>query len=59
MPLTVAPIPVPFRSDEAGTIRIGQSGVTLDVVIREFERGADPESIVHPIPPSSPAASIP
>jgi uncharacterized protein (DUF433 family) len=33
--------------DEHGAIRVGDSRVLLDVVIREFEQGASPEAIVH------------
>jgi uncharacterized protein (DUF433 family) len=47
MTLTVAALPVPLRTDEHGAIRVGASQVLLDVVIREFKNGADPESIVH------------
>jgi uncharacterized protein (DUF433 family) len=42
--------PIPVRSDEHGTLRVGDSRVTLDVVIHEYEDGADPEGIVHAYP---------
>ncbi len=37
----------PLRQDEAGAIRVGNSRVLLEVVIRAFQDGASPESIVH------------
>jgi uncharacterized protein (DUF433 family) len=43
-------IPVPLRPDEHGAIRVGKSQVLLDVVIGEYHRGTDPESIVHAYP---------
>lgn len=36
----------PFREDETGAIRVGQSRVLLELVIRAFQDGASPESIV-------------
>jgi uncharacterized protein (DUF433 family) len=50
MPLTIHPDPVPLHTDEHGAIRVGSSQVVLDVVIRAFHNGADPESIVHGFP---------
>jgi len=37
----------PLREDETGAIRVGSSRVLLEVVIRAFQDGASPESIVH------------
>ncbi len=42
---SVTNIPVPLRIDERGTIRVGATRVTLDVVIEEFIEGATPEEI--------------
>jgi uncharacterized protein (DUF433 family) len=50
MPLTVRTDPVPLRTDEHGVIRVGDSQVLLDIVIRAFNNGADPEGIVHGYP---------
>jgi len=50
MPLTIHTDPVPLRTDEYGVIRVGDSQVVLDIVIREFNNGADPEGIVHGYP---------
>ncbi len=42
--------PVPLRVDEHGVVRVGDCQVLLDVVIREFNNGADPEAIAHGYP---------
>lgn len=42
--------PVPLRTDEYEVVRVGDSQVLLDVVIREFNNGADPEAIAHGYP---------
>ena len=42
--------PVPLRVDEHGVIRVGDSQVLLDVVLREFHNGAEPETIAHGYP---------
>lgn len=39
--------PPPLRVDEDGTIRVGSSRVTLDVVVRAYERGETPEQIAR------------
>lgn len=36
----------PLRQDETGAIRVGNSRVLLELVIRAFQDGASPESIV-------------
>jgi uncharacterized protein (DUF433 family) len=36
-----------LRTDETGTIRVGRSRVTLDVVLADHRRGLTPEEIVH------------
>ncbi len=41
------PDPVPLRREESGAIRIGQTRVLLELVIRAFEDGATPETIVQ------------
>jgi uncharacterized protein (DUF433 family) len=48
--LTIQPEPVPLRMDEYGVIRVGDAQVVFDIVIREFNNGADPEGIVHGYP---------
>ena len=47
MPLTIHSDPVPLRTDEHGVVRVGDSQVLLDIVICEFNNGADAEGIVH------------
>ncbi len=43
-------IDVPLRTDDDGIIRVGQSRVTLQTVIADFNRGASPEEIAHHYP---------
>ena len=43
-PLSVA---VPLREDPPGVFRVGQSRVLLELVLRAFQRGESPESIVR------------
>jgi uncharacterized protein (DUF433 family) len=50
MPLTVRTDPVSLRTDEHGVVRVGDSQVLLDIVIRGFNNGADPEGITHGYP---------
>jgi uncharacterized protein (DUF433 family) len=50
MPLTIQADPIPLRVDENGVVRVGDCQVLLDVVIREFNNGADPEAIAHGYP---------
>ena len=37
----------PLHEDATGAIRVGNSRVLLETVIRAFQDGASPESIVH------------
>ncbi len=39
--------PVPLRVDESGTIRVGSSRVTLDVLLADYRSGLSPEEIVR------------
>lgn len=50
MALTIQTDPIPLRVDEHGVIRVGGSQVLLDIVIREFNNGAEPETIAHGYP---------
>jgi uncharacterized protein (DUF433 family) len=47
MNLTEQTLPVPLRTDETGTIRVGSTRITLDLVITRFQEGATPEEIVY------------
>lgn len=42
--------PAPLYRDELGDIRVGDSRVLLDLVVRAFQHGATPESIVQSYP---------
>jgi hypothetical protein len=37
---------LPLKSDEMGAIRVGNSRVLLEIVIRAFQDGASAESII-------------
>lgn len=37
----------PLHEDEVGAVRVGNSRVLLETVVRAFQDGASPESIVH------------
>ena len=39
--------PSPLRVDETGTIRVGSSRVTLDVLLADYLNGISPEEIVR------------
>ena len=43
----------PLRTDAAGAVRIGNSNVLLEIVIRAFQDGASPETIVQRYPTAS------
>jgi uncharacterized protein (DUF433 family) len=40
----------PLREDDAGAVRIGESRVLLELVVRAFQDGATPETIVQRYP---------
>jgi len=50
MAFTIQTDPTPLRVDEHGVVRVGDSQVLLDVVIREFHNGAEPEAIARGFP---------
>ncbi len=50
MALTIQADPIPLRVDEHGVIRVGDSQVLLDIVIREFNNGAEPHAIAQGYP---------
>jgi uncharacterized protein (DUF433 family) len=45
MPLTLQPQIPPLRLDAGGVVRVGDSRVTLDTVIAEYDDGTAPEDI--------------
>ncbi len=48
MSIIIHPDPVPLRVDESGTIRVGQSRITLDVLLDYSRQGASPEQLASP-----------
>lgn len=50
MAFTIEVDPTPLRVDELGTVRVGDSQVLLDIVVREFNNGAEPEAIAQGYP---------
>lgn len=47
MTLLNSTLAVPLRTDADGAIRVGETRVLLELVIRAFQRGETPESIVQ------------
>jgi uncharacterized protein (DUF433 family) len=45
MSIIIQPDPVPLRVDEGGTIRVGQSRITLDVLLGYSRQGVSPEQL--------------
>ena len=37
----------PLRVDEGGTVRVGKSRITLDLLVREYDSGMTPEDLVR------------
>ena len=50
MALTITAEEVPLETDEHGTVRVGGTRVTLEVVVARFEQGDRPEEIVDGFP---------
>jgi uncharacterized protein (DUF433 family) len=50
MTLAITAQPVPLRADAQGTIRGGQTRVSLDIVVAAFQQGASAEEIVQAWP---------
>ncbi|MCI0463619.1 MAG: DUF433 domain-containing protein [Gemmataceae bacterium] len=50
MTLPPPTISVPLRDDGRGGIQVGECVFPLDLLIHEYEQGADPEGIVHAYP---------
>jgi uncharacterized protein (DUF433 family) len=45
--LPVYAVPSPLRVDERGTVRIGNSRISLDLIIEQYESGMTPEDMVR------------
>ena len=39
--------PLPLRMDEHGAIRVGNSRITLDILVEDLESGASPDEITQ------------
>lgn len=39
--------PVPLRLDEDGTVRVGNTRITLDLIVEQYENGMTPEDMVR------------
>ena len=39
--------PLPLRSDEGGAVRVGNSRISLDLVVEQYENGMTPEDMVR------------
>ena len=50
MPLILQSEAPPLREDASGAVRVGESRVLLELVIRAFQDGATPEAIVQRYP---------
>ena len=48
--MQIETLDVPLVADAYGTLRVGATRVTLDVVVAAFEQGATPEEIVQDFP---------
>lgn len=40
-------VPPPLRVDEGGTVRVGKSRVSLDLVVEQYNNGMTPEDLVR------------
>jgi uncharacterized protein (DUF433 family) len=50
MNITIRDFPAPLRRDEDDVIRVGETRVSIDVVVLEFLKGEAPEAIAHAYP---------
>ena len=50
MALEIVNDPVPLKIDQDGTVRVGGTRVTLDVMLSGFKQGEAPEEIVSAFP---------
>jgi uncharacterized protein (DUF433 family) len=50
MATTAPAIEIPIHTDDHGTIRVGNTRVTLDIVIARFQQGNTPEQINQSFP---------
>ena len=50
MTLTLEVQPLPLRTDNSGTVRVGNTRMSLDIVIGTFKQGLDPAEIMRQYP---------
>jgi uncharacterized protein (DUF433 family) len=50
MTLMVVADPVPLRTDAGGAIRVGNTRVTLDIIVAAYQQGMSPEELVDELP---------
>jgi uncharacterized protein (DUF433 family) len=50
MTITLHTDPVPLRLDETDTFRVGNTRITLDVLVDDYKGGLTPEEIVRQMP---------
>ena len=47
MTLTLHADPPPLRVDEGGSVRVGKSRISLDLIVEQYENGMTPEDMVR------------
>lgn len=47
MTLTIQPEAPPLRADQSGAVRVGNTRVLLELVLRAYQHGANPEQLVE------------
>ena len=48
--ISIEPVSVPLRLESSGTVRVGQTRVTLDSLVATYESGSTPEEIQEQFP---------
>ena len=46
-PLTLHADPLPLRVEEGGVVRVGNSRISLDLIVSQYENGMTPEDMVR------------
>src|SRR6266436_1830622 len=46
-PLPLHADPLPLRLDEGGAVRVGNSRISLDLIVEQYENGMTPEDMVR------------
>lgn len=45
--LPLLAVPPPLRADQGGTVRVGDSRISLDLIVEQYENGMTPEGMVR------------